>query len=120
MKTKIILLLICLLLVSSSTALAFSKDVKGGDFEYDNTSIRRRDGYAVLFGEMTNETGKDYELVKFTVNFYNWSEELINSEPLYIENFNDDQTKSFEVSLFEEDEYEDIDDFKIQFEGGIR
>lgn len=119
MNKKILtIVIISLLLINfSSIALAYT-DIQNGDFTYDNVRIIYSDDKIEIMGEMTNNSGKDYEIAYFIITLYEFSDEILNTDDIFISNFNDGQTKTFETTIYG-DYSKYHDDFKVQFEDGI-
>lgn len=64
-------------------------------------------------GEMVNETGRDYGIVKFMFSTYDKRGKLITEEPFQITDFYNGQIKTFNGTVI--DTYKDIASHKIRF-----
>ncbi|KXS41417.1 MAG: hypothetical protein AWU54_1638 [Candidatus Frackibacter sp. T328-2] len=119
MKKKVLVsIIISLLLISFSSVALADTDIADGDFTYDNVSIKYSDDKIEIMGEMTNNSGEDYEMAHFIITLYKFSDEIIDVDDIFISNFNDGETKTFETIIYKD--YSNYHhDFKIQFEDGI-
>jgi len=75
-----------------------------GGFIYRNVRIYRGKNYltgeaddypAMIVGEMTNDSGKNYDTATFNVSVYDRKNHLLAVDSIYINNFMHNQTKSF-------------------------
>ncbi|KXS45554.1 MAG: hypothetical protein AWU54_290 [Candidatus Frackibacter sp. T328-2] len=120
MNNKIaILLLVCLSLIAVSTTVLADTDISDGNFTYDNVRVIYSNGDEIkILGEMTNNSGKDYDLIQFTITLYDFSDEILEAEEFFISNLNNEETKTFKKTIYKD--YSTYHhDFKIQFDDGI-
>jgi hypothetical protein len=90
-----------------------SGEIAGGDFTF--RSFRHK-GDSDFIGEITNESGNDYQLASFKMSLYDSTGELLDTAAIIVNNISAGQTKSFEAYI------EDVPSdylYKIDFENGI-
>src|SRR5205823_565495 len=69
-------------------------------------------------GEVTNNTGKDYQTTMFTLTIYDASGALVDTAGFVVNNFSNGRTKSFEA-LAPRVPPDKAKKYKIQFDQGI-
>lgn len=90
-----------------------SGDIAGGSFTF--RSFRQK-GDSDFIGEITNESGNDYQIAAFKMSLYDSAGELLDTAPIIVNNISAGQTRSFEAYI------ENIPSdylYKIDFENGI-
>lgn len=89
---KITILLLVLLLWAS---MAFAV----GDFNFEGklTSFNCNGYYTEFIGQITNKSGKSYEMAVFQLDIYSDKNELLDVLTIYIHNLSHGQTKGFKI-----------------------
>lgn len=90
-----------------------------GDFAYKNVRIYQG-GYSfttVYSGEMVNNTGRNFSIVKFTMSALDGRGKPVAEESFHITDFSDGQTRTFKGILL--DGYSEVKGFKIKFKTGV-
>lgn len=88
----------------------------GKGFFYENVSFKSG-MINEAFGEMTNESRKDYQLVNFTLSLYDNDGKLLEVCYINMSNIFSGDTKSF--TAYFDTLISEISSYKIQFENGI-
>ncbi|HHT9118966.1 MAG TPA: hypothetical protein ACFYD3_00250 [Candidatus Hypogeohydataceae bacterium YC41] len=92
---------------------------EGGDFAYRDV-VLRQGGYTFVTqfeGDMVNNSGMDYSIVKFMCSIYDSRGRLLTEEAFHIIDFDNGQTKHFRGTLV--DGFREISSFKIRFKSGV-
>jgi len=86
-------------------------------FVYGNVSSRRPEygGFRVI-GEITNNSGRTYQMATFTLSIYDSNRRLVDTAPILMMNFAAGATKSFDAYV---ETLPSGWDFKIDFESGF-
>ena len=96
--------------------VAYSGETDG--FSYDNVHFKKSSSnYIEIIGEITNHSGRSYQMVSFTLSVYDDSGNLLDTAPIVISNFRDGQTKSF--STIVQASYDELSRYKIDFENSF-
>jgi hypothetical protein len=93
--------------------------VEGAEFAYTKLTLAQG-GYTFVThgeGEMINNTGIDYSIVKFLFSVYDSRGRLITEEAFHILDFPNGQQKPFRATLV--DGYREIASFKIRFRSAV-
>ena len=90
---------------------------RANDFTYKNVSVKSKNGYVELIGEVTNNTGKDFTIANFVVSLYGENSSLLAVGSISMSNLAHGQTKSFR-SIVEAD-HSKMKEYKIDFENGF-
>lgn len=92
--------------------------VEGGDFAFKVNLLQGSYAFVTQFeGEMTNNAGLDYSIVKFIFSMYDSRGRLLAEEAFHIIDFRDGQTKTFKGTTV--DGFKDIASVKIRFKSGV-
>lgn len=71
----------------------------------------------VASGEITNNSGRDFGITKFTFSTYDRRGKLITEEAFHITDFYNGESRPFKATLV--DGFHDIKEFKINFVSGV-
>jgi len=77
--------------------LAQSSGSAGHGFAYKNVSFKTEYGMTTAIGEMTNASGKSYQIAMFTMSVYDAGGKLLATCPIMIQTFAAGATKSWET-----------------------
>jgi hypothetical protein len=88
------------------------------EFEYKNVRFRDSYGNAEAIGEITNNSGRSYNMATLKMSVYDQNGDLLGIGDIIIANFENGQTKSFDATFLEVN-YNLISKYKIDFEFGI-
>lgn len=94
------------------------KTPAGNGFFYENVSFKSGMLGNQALGEITNESGKNYQLANFILSVYNKNEELLDTAYINISNIPNGVTKSFQAFLLNTS-IDQVSFYKIQFENGL-
>jgi len=87
----------------------------GHGFSYQNVAfLPFIEGTVKCVGEMTNSSGKNYEMVFFKLSVYNRGGNLLNTADILVEDFNHGETRSFDTYV--NADMSDISKYRLQFE----
>ena len=94
------------------------KKSAGNGFSYKSVSFKSGMIGNQALGEITNESGKDYQLANFILSVYDSNEQLLEAVYINISNIPNGVTKSFATFLLNTSTSE-IASYKVQFENGF-
>jgi len=86
-------------------------------FVYKDIKLKGNNGRINITGKLTNQTGKDYQLTTFIIRLYNESGSSVGSSYIKLNNFADNQTKSFKITTA--GYLSQVTDYSLEFENGI-
>ncbi len=89
-----------------------------GGFSYKNIVLKEvvsDSGQIIAIGELTNDSGKNYEATTFVMSLYDKDSKLLGSNYIILENFLNGQTKTFNTIITDTD-YKTVEKYKIQLE----
>jgi hypothetical protein len=90
----------------------------GNGFYYHNVSLRTGALGAECVGEMTNNSGRGYQLANFVLSLYDGNDRLLETAYILISNIENGVTKSFQTFLMNTP-VNHVSAYKIQFESGL-
>jgi hypothetical protein len=91
-----------------------------GGFRYNNVVMKDGgfgSGAITAIGELTNDSGKNYDTILFVMSLYDKDGKLLGSNYINLNNFMNGQTKTFDTVILDTD-YKSVAKYKIQFETG--
>lgn len=91
MKKNLLVALFFIFIVANIAIAADSFPVKDLSLDYNKAA-----NMTVFQGEITNDSGKNYQIVMFKISFYDAQEKLIGAGDFGIENFKKKETVTFE------------------------
>lgn len=93
-------------------------NIEGG-FAHKNVTLHQGSYLFVtqFDGEMVNNSGMDYSIVKFVIGTYDGRGRLLTEESFHIIDFNNGQTKTFKGTAV--DGFKEIASFKIRLKSGV-
>jgi|GEM_PF-2275447 len=99
------------------TEMSAPTDEPAPAFAYANVSSRREEygGFRII-GEITNNSGRSFQIASFTLSVYDSNGRLVDTAPIVISNFAAGRTKSFDAHV---ETLPEGWEFKIDFENGI-
>ena len=104
-------------LTADLSSIVDKKSASNG-FYYKNVSFKSGMIGNQALGEITNESGKDYQLANFILSVYDSNEQLLEAVYINISNIPNGITKSFTTFLLNTS-ISEIASHKIQFENGF-
>jgi hypothetical protein len=92
---------------------------EGGDFAYRNVALHQGSyTFVTQFdGEMKNNSGMDYSIVKFAISTFDGRGRLLTTEAFHVIDFNNGQTKPFKGTAI--DGFREIASFTIKLKSGV-
>lgn len=89
------------------------------NFEESNISFNEgARGRNTVIGEITNNSGKNYDLAMFRISFYNNQEQLLGTERISMNNFRNGSTRSFD-QLVRNIDINKVDRYRVEFDQGF-
>ena len=129
-KLSIILFIVLAFIVATvwaeitpqKTAKEPLEEVKiAGGFSYKNVVIKELvagSNQITAIGELTNNSGRDYDTVSLVMSLYDNDGKLLGSNYIILNNFFNGQTKTFDTIILNTN-YDSVSKYKIQFENGF-